>query len=197
VPRLNPDQRRRAQRFAQAKGITCQRCGSAYLLCGSTLRSYLGGGFSLDLWCQNQVAHPLGHGARTPPSTSPRKRGGVSASRHAAKALFTEARGRSVLGKHPFVLLISRVYNCNIIYKMLESSSLALMRQPQRRKGVKMQTKTYTTETGAKKAAARAYRPAIVRLPNGRYACFYAGDPLPQGARAVSRWGTNQWRAYE
>jgi len=63
-----------------------------------------------------------------------------------------------------------------------------------------VQTKTYTTETGAKKAAARAYRPAIVRLPNGRYACyacFHAGDPLPQGARAVSRWGTNQWRAYE
>jgi hypothetical protein len=50
---------------------------------------------------------------------------------------------------------------------------------------------------GAKKAAARAYRPAIVRLPNGRYACFQAGDPLPQGARAVSRWGTNRWRAYE
>ena len=65
-----------------------------------------------------------------------------------------------------------------------------------------MQTKTYTTETGAKKAAAReaaarAYRPAIVRLPTGRYACFQAGDALPQGARAVSRWGTNRWRAYE
>ena len=59
-----------------------------------------------------------------------------------------------------------------------------------------MQTKTYTTETGAKKAAARAYRPAIVRLPNGRYACFQAGDILPQGARPVSRWGMNQWRAY-
>ena len=60
-----------------------------------------------------------------------------------------------------------------------------------------MQIKTYTTETGAKKAAAGASRPAIVRLPNGRYACFHAGDPLPQGARAVSRWGTNRWRAYE
>jgi hypothetical protein len=60
-----------------------------------------------------------------------------------------------------------------------------------------MQTRTYTTEVAAKKAAARAYRPAIVRLPNGRYACFQAGDPLPQGARAVSRWGTNRWRAYE
>jgi hypothetical protein len=60
-----------------------------------------------------------------------------------------------------------------------------------------MQTRTYTTEEAAKKAAARAYRPAIVRLPNGRYACFQAGDILPQGARAVSRWGTNQWRAYD
>ena len=60
-----------------------------------------------------------------------------------------------------------------------------------------MQTKTYTTETEAKKAAARAYSPAIVRLPNGRYACFQAGDALLRGARAVSRWGTNQWRAYE
>ncbi len=59
-----------------------------------------------------------------------------------------------------------------------------------------MQTKTYTTETGAKKAA-RAYSPAIARLANGRYTWFHAGQPLPQGARAVSRWGTNRWRAYE
>ena len=51
-----------------------------------------------------------------------------------------------------------------------------------------MTTQTYTTEEAAKKAAARAYRPAILRLPNGRYACFQAGDALPQGARAVSRW---------
>jgi hypothetical protein len=71
VPRLNPDQRRRAQRFAQAKGTISQRCGSAYLLCGSTLRSYLGGGFSLDLWCQNQMAHPLGYDALTPFNISP------------------------------------------------------------------------------------------------------------------------------
>jgi hypothetical protein len=60
-----------------------------------------------------------------------------------------------------------------------------------------MRIQTYATEVVAKKAAARAYRPAIVRLPNGRYACFHAGDALPQGARAVSRWGTNRWRAYE
>jgi hypothetical protein len=65
MPRFNPDRRRRAQRFAQAKGITCQRCGSACLLCGSTLRSYLGS-FSLDLWRQNQVAYPLGYGAHPP-----------------------------------------------------------------------------------------------------------------------------------
>jgi hypothetical protein len=59
-----------------------------------------------------------------------------------------------------------------------------------------MQTNTYTTEAGAKKAAARAYSPAIVRLSNGRYTFFHAGQPLPQGARPVSRWGVNQWRAY-
>ena len=69
--------------------------------------------------------------------------------------------------------------------------------QPQRREGMTVQTRTYTTETGAKKAAARGYRPAIVRLPNGRYACVQAGDTLPQGASAVSRWGTHRWRAYE
>jgi len=72
-----------------------------------------------------------------------------------------------------------------------------LMRQPHSRKGVKVQTKTYTTEVAAKKAAARAYRPAIVRLPNGRYACFQAGGILPQGARAVSRWGSDRWHAFE
>jgi hypothetical protein len=64
-------------------------------------------------------------------------------------------------------------------------------------KGVKVQTRTYTTQKEAKMAAVRAYRPAIVRLANGRYACLQAGDVLPQGARAVSRWGTDQWRAYE
>jgi hypothetical protein len=71
------------------------------------------------------------------------------------------------------------------------------MRQLHPRKEVKVQTKTYTTEKEAKKAAARVYRPAILRLPNGRYACLQAGDNLPQGARAVSRWGTDRRRAYE
>ena len=72
-----------------------------------------------------------------------------------------------------------------------------MMRQPHSRKGVKVKTKTYTTEKEAKKAAASAYRPAIVRLPNGRYGCFQAGDILPQGARPVSRWGTDRWHTYE
>jgi hypothetical protein len=49
-----------------------------------------------------------------------------------------------------------------------------------------MTAQTYTTEEAAKKTAARAYRPAIVRLPNGGYACFEAGDALPQGARLVA-----------
>jgi hypothetical protein len=75
--------------------------------------------------------------------------------------------------------------------------SLVLMRQPYSRKRVKVQTNAYTTQKEAKKAAARDYRPAILRLPNGRYGCLQAGDVLPQGARAVSRWGTDQWRAYE
>jgi len=59
-----------------------------------------------------------------------------------------------------------------------------------------VQTETYTTQKEAKKAAARAYRPAIVCLSNGRYGCFHVGDVLPKGAHPVSRWGTNQWRAY-
>jgi hypothetical protein len=49
-----------------------------------------------------------------------------------------------------------------------------------------MRIQTYATEVVVKKAAARAYRPAIVRLPNGRYACFHTGDALPQGARGQS-----------
>ena len=43
-----------------------------------------------------------------------------------------------------------------------------------------MQTKTYTTEAGAKKAAARAYSPAIVRLANGRYSWVHPGHALPR-----------------
>ncbi len=60
-----------------------------------------------------------------------------------------------------------------------------------------MQTKTYTTETAAKKAAARAYGPAIVRLANGRCVWSHGRHLLPQGARTVSRWGMNQWHAYK
>jgi hypothetical protein len=60
-----------------------------------------------------------------------------------------------------------------------------------------VQTKTYTTEAGAKKAAARAYSPAIVRLANGRYSWVHPGHLLPQGARAVSHWGITRWRAHK
>jgi hypothetical protein len=60
-----------------------------------------------------------------------------------------------------------------------------------------VRSETHTTEAAAKKEAARAYRPAVVRLPNGRYACLQAGDAIPRGARAVSRWGAGGWRAYE
>ncbi len=61
-----------------------------------------------------------------------------------------------------------------------------------------MLTKTYATEAGVKKAAAGGYSPAVVRLANGRYSWIpYAGSPLPQGARTVSRWDTNRWRACE
>ena len=60
-----------------------------------------------------------------------------------------------------------------------------------------MQTQTYTTEAGAKKAAARAYSPFIVRLGNGRYVWSHGGHSLPQGAHTVSHWGGNQWRTYK
>ena len=60
-----------------------------------------------------------------------------------------------------------------------------------------VQPNTYATEAAAKKAAARAYGPAILRLPNGRYACLQAGNTLPRGARVVARWGADRWRAYE
>ena len=59
-----------------------------------------------------------------------------------------------------------------------------------------MRSETHTTEAAAKKAAARAYRPAVVCLPNGRHACLQAGEAPPRGARADSRWGTGGWRAY-
>ena len=60
-----------------------------------------------------------------------------------------------------------------------------------------VRSETHTTEAAAKKAAARGYRPAVVRLPNGRYACLQAGEAPPRGARAVSRWGAGGLRAYE
>jgi hypothetical protein len=42
------------------------------------------------------------------------------------------------------------------------------MKQPQRRKGVKVQTKTYTTETGAKKAAASRRHVMYRTVEDGR-----------------------------
>jgi hypothetical protein len=74
---------------------------------------------------------------------------------------------------------------------MKQKFGLTLVKRPGPTEGTKMTTQTYTTEEAAKKAAAREYRPAVLQLRNGRYACFHAGQPLPQGARAVSRWGTN------
>ena len=90
-------------------------------------------------------------------------------------------------------------YNCNIINKILGTEPWPDIGETATAEGrnEEMTTRTYTTEVAAKKAAARDYRPAILRLPNGRYACFQAGDALPQGARAVSRWGTDRWRSYE
>jgi hypothetical protein len=46
-----------------------------------------------------------------------------------------------------------------------------------------VRSETHTTEAAAKKAAARAYGLAVVRLPNGRYACLQAGEAPPRGAR--------------
>jgi hypothetical protein len=80
---------------------------------------------------------------------------------------------------------------------MYQKHGPATTKLPPPKKGTKVEIQTYATETEAKKAAARAYRPAILRLANGRYACFHDGLPLPRGARAVSRWGTNRWHAYD
>lgn len=56
-------------------------------------------------------------------------------------------------------------------------------------------TKTYRTETGAKRAANKAYNPVIVKLSDGGFDFFPLGHPLPQGAVKVSFWSVNQWRA--
>lgn len=54
--------------------------------------------------------------------------------------------------------------------------------------------KTYATEAAAKRAANKAYTPAIVELSNGSFDWFPAGHPIPQGSTIVSRWVVNQWR---
>ncbi len=60
-----------------------------------------------------------------------------------------------------------------------------------------METKTYGTETGAKRAAAayKGYNPVIVELADGSFDWFPLGHPLPQGAVKVSFWSGVQWRA--
>jgi hypothetical protein len=57
----NDDQRLRAERLAREKGEKCPRCGSSDLRCG-VARVVLCG-CMLDLWCQNEEAHPEGLGA--------------------------------------------------------------------------------------------------------------------------------------
>ncbi len=92
-------------------------------------------------------------------------------------------------------------FSPSILYNVTSNTirqehDLAAVELPQQKKGTNVKIQTYATETAAKKAA-RAHRPAIVQLVNGRYACFQTGNPLPHGARTVSRWGTNQWSAYD
>jgi hypothetical protein len=57
---LNDDQRLRAERLAREKGEKCPRCGSSDLRCGVARADP--GGYMLDLWCQNEEAHPEGVG---------------------------------------------------------------------------------------------------------------------------------------
>ena len=84
-------------------------------------------------------------------------------------------------------MLVFSLHCCIIVtrFTICHENELAPVELPQPKKGTKVETQTYATETEAKKAA-RAYRPAIVRLVNGRYACFQAGNPLPHGARGQS-----------
>jgi len=57
---LKDDQRLRAERLAREKGEKCPRCGSPDLRCG--VAHVVLGGYMLDLWCQNEEAHPEGVG---------------------------------------------------------------------------------------------------------------------------------------
>ena len=57
---LNDNQRWRAERLAREKGEKCPRCGSSDLRCG--VANVVPGGYMLDLWCQNEEAHPEGVG---------------------------------------------------------------------------------------------------------------------------------------
>jgi hypothetical protein len=58
---LDEDQRVRAEMLAREKDERCPNCGSSDLSCGNVAR-LVQGGFMLDLWCQNEDAHPQGVG---------------------------------------------------------------------------------------------------------------------------------------
>lgn len=53
---LGPDQRRRVEDLARGKGVGCGLCGGSDLRCGGDAASYIGGGYSVQLWCTNTRA---------------------------------------------------------------------------------------------------------------------------------------------
>jgi hypothetical protein len=60
MQRLDVGQRRRIEALARAKGKSCEGCGSAELRCGEDARLTYNHGFMVDLWCDNDAAHPQG-----------------------------------------------------------------------------------------------------------------------------------------
>jgi hypothetical protein len=56
---LDEDQHKRAEVLVREKKERCLNCGSSDLWCGYVAR-IVQGGFVLDLWCQNEGAHPQG-----------------------------------------------------------------------------------------------------------------------------------------
>ena len=59
---LDEDQHERAETLVREKEERCPNCGSSDLSCGYVAR-IVQGGFMLDLWCQNEGAHPQGAGS--------------------------------------------------------------------------------------------------------------------------------------
>jgi hypothetical protein len=57
-----------------------------------------------------------------------------------------------------------------------------------------MESKTYKTETAAKRAANKPYNPVVVELSDGSFDWYPLGHPLPEDAVKVSFWTVNQWR---